>query len=167
MSFGIKIKYCFGECKMGEETMARSFITKCSHRTKAEMAVVKAEKAIAKEVRLAKQATTTELSSAKKLLKTPKGEREETSRPLNPKSGEGGASTKKEASKGKSSKDNIQVVEQFGSTSNSLKSNEEEKENPKVVNIPKKSIKASKWMEKSRGAQEALEAQAAQETQAL
>ncbi len=146
---------------MGEETMARSFITKCSHRTKAEMAVVKAEKAIMKEVCLAKQTTTTKLSFAKKLPKTPKGEKEKTSRPFNPKSGEGGASTKKEASKGKSSKDNIQVVEQFGSTSNSLKSNEEEKENLKVVNIPKKSIKASKWMEKSKRAQGAQETQVA------
>jgi hypothetical protein len=137
---------------MGEETMARSFVTKCSHRTKAEIAVVKAKKAIAKEVRLAKQVTTTELNFDKKLPKTPKGKREKTSRPFNPKNGEGGASTKKEASKGKASKDNIQVVEQLGSTSNFLKSNEEEEENPKVVNIPKKSIKTSKWMEKSRRA---------------
>ncbi len=35
-----------------------------------------------------------------------------------------------------------------------------------MVNIPKKSIKVSKWMEKFRKAQKALEAQAAQEAQA-
>jgi hypothetical protein len=53
-------------------------------------------------------------------------------------------------------------VEQLGSTFDSSKSNEKEKENLKVVNIPKKPIKASKWMEESKRAQEALEAQEAQ-----
>jgi hypothetical protein len=64
--------------------------------------------------------------------------------PLNPKSGQGKASIGKESSKGEASKDTIQVVEQLRSSYNSLKSNEEEKENSKVINIPKKPIKASK-----------------------
>jgi hypothetical protein len=41
-------------------------------------------------------------------------------------------------------------VEQLGSTFDSSKSNEKEKENLEVVNIPKKPIKASKWMEESK-----------------
>jgi hypothetical protein len=92
-------------------------------------------KATTKEVYLAKQVATTKLGSAKKLPKTPKGEREETFGPVNLESGEGGASTKKEASKEETSKDNIQVVEQLKSTSNSLKSNKEEKENMKEVKV--------------------------------
>jgi hypothetical protein len=79
------------------------------------MAVVKAEKAITKEAceakKLAKQVTTAELGSTNKLSKTPKGEREETSGPFNPKSGGGGASVEKESSKGEASKDNVEVVE--------------------------------------------------------
>jgi hypothetical protein len=59
------------------------------------------------------------LGSTKKIPKTPKGEREETSKPLNPESGERGALMEKEFSKGKTSKDNVQVVEQFGSTCDS------------------------------------------------
>jgi hypothetical protein len=43
----------------------------------------------------------------------PKGEREEASRPLNPKIGEGGASTRKESSKKEAFKDNVQMVEQL------------------------------------------------------
>jgi hypothetical protein len=56
-------------------------------------------------------------------------------------------------------------VEQLGSTFDSSKSSEEEEENPKVVNIPKKPIKVSKRMEEFKGAQEALEVQAAQKPQ--
>jgi hypothetical protein len=42
------------------------------------------------------------------------------------------------------------VVEQLWSTSDSLKSNEEEeKKNSKILNISKKPIKTSKWMEES------------------
>ncbi len=107
---------------------------------------------------MAKHAATTKLGFAKKLPKTPKGEREETFGPLNLESREGRASTEKEASKKKASKDNIQVVKQLRSASNFSKSNEMEEENLKVVNIPKKPIKVSKRMEKSKRAQEALEA---------
>jgi hypothetical protein len=57
--------------------------------------------------------TVAEWGSTKKLPKTPKGEREEASKPLNPKSGEGGASIRKESSKKEASKDSVQVVEQF------------------------------------------------------
>jgi hypothetical protein len=120
--------------KMGEETMTRSFVAKCSHQTKAKMVVVKAEKATTKKAhkvkKLAKQVATVELGFTTKLSKTLKGEREETSRPLNPKSGEGGASTEKEYSKGEASKDNIQMVEQLRSTSDSSELSEEEEENP-------------------------------------
>jgi hypothetical protein len=81
VSFGIKAKSCSGECKMGEEPMVRSFITKYSHRTKAKMAIVKAEKVIAKEVRLAKQTTTTKLSLPKSF---PKHQKVKGKRPLGP-----------------------------------------------------------------------------------
>lgn len=116
-----------------------------------EMAIVKVEKADVKEVhkakKLAKQMIVVEVSSTKKLPRTSKDEKEKTSKPLNPESGEGEASTKKESSKGGTSKDNTQVVKQLGSTFNFLESNEKEKENPKKVNIPKKPIKALKRME--------------------
>ncbi len=79
--------------------------------------MVKAKKAITEEACKAKKLTklvaVAELGSAKKLPKTPKGEREKASRPLNPKSGEKGASTWKESYKREASKDNIQVVEQL------------------------------------------------------
>ncbi len=86
-----------------------------------EMAIVKVEKAATKEVheakKLAKQMTIVKVSSTKKLPRTSKDEREKTSKPLNPESGEGGASTEKKFSKG-TSKDNAQVVRQLGSTFN-------------------------------------------------
>jgi hypothetical protein len=56
---------------------------------------------------LAKQMAKAKLGSTKKLPKTWKDEKEKTFKPLNPESGEGGASTKKESSKGEASKDNI------------------------------------------------------------
>jgi len=91
-----------------------------------------------------------ELGSTKKLPKIPKGEKEEISKPLNPKSKEGWALPEKESSKGEASKDNVQVVEQFGSTFDYSKLNE--KENSEAINILKKPIKASKWMEESKRA---------------
>jgi len=106
---------------------------------------------------LAKFITVVELGSTKKLPKTPKGKKEEDSRPLNPKSGEGRALTRKEFSKKEASKDSVQVVEQLQSFSNSLESSKEEEENPKVVNILKKPIKVSKWTKESKRAREALE----------
>jgi hypothetical protein len=119
---------------MGEETMVGSFVAKHSHRTKAKMVVVRVEEAVAKKAhkskKLAKQVAIVELSFTTKLSKILKGEREETFRPLNPKSREGGASMEKESSKGEVSKDNIQVVEQLGSTSDSSELSEEEEENP-------------------------------------
>jgi hypothetical protein len=75
---------------------------------------------------------------------TSKGEREETFRPLNLESGEKGASTRKECSKGEASKDSVQVVEQLRSTFGSSKSSEEEEENLEIANISKKLIKISK-----------------------
>jgi hypothetical protein len=73
------------------------------------MAMVKREKAkeACKAKKLAKQMAMDKLGFAKKLPKTPKGEKEKTFKPLNPESGEGGASRKKESSKGEASKDNI------------------------------------------------------------
>ncbi|CAK9272386.1 unnamed protein product [Sphagnum jensenii] len=121
------------------------------------MVLVRTEKANAKEAhkakKLAKQVAMVELGSANKLSKTPKGEREETIGPFNPKSGEGGASIEKESSKGEASKDNVQVVEQFISTSNSSKSNEGEEENLDKVNIPKKPNKVLKQMDEFRTTQ--------------
>ncbi len=147
----LELKLDLVSVKMGGEVMVGSPIVKCSCRTKAKMVVVKVEKATAKEVhkvkKLAKQATMVELSFAKKLSKTLKGEREENFKPFkpfNPKSKDGGASIEKEFSKGEASKDNIQVVEQLGSTSNFSKSNKEEEENLEAVNILKKPIKVLK-----------------------
>jgi len=149
--------------------MVGSPIVKRSCRTKVKMVVVRVEKATAKEVhkakKLAKQATMAELSFAKKLSKTLKGEREETFKPFNPKSKEGGASIEKESSKGEASKDDIQVVEQLGFTSNFSESSKEDKENLEAVNILKKPIKVLKQMDESRRAQEALEVQVVQEAQ--
>jgi hypothetical protein len=73
------------------------------------MAMVKKKKAMeAHEAKkLAKQMAKAKLGFAKKLPKTQKGEMEKTFKPLNPESGEGGTSTKKESSKGEASKDNI------------------------------------------------------------
>jgi hypothetical protein len=70
------------------------------------MEVVKAEK-VRKAKKLAKLTMATKLGSVKKLPRTPKGEKEETSKPFNLKNGERGASTKKESSKGETSKDNV------------------------------------------------------------
>jgi hypothetical protein len=76
------------------------------------MAIVKVEKAVAKEAheakKLVKQKAAIEISSTKKLPRTPKREREETFGPFNPES-EGGESTKKESSKGEASKHNAQA----------------------------------------------------------
>lgn len=145
------------------------FVTKCSRRTKVEMVVVKVKKATAKKTckakKLNKLAAVAKLGSAKKLSKTLKGEMEKASRPLNPESGEIGASTWKESCKREASKDNIQVVKQFWSSFDSLESSKEEKKNLEAVNIPKDAIKASMWTEECKRAQEALEAQAAQEAQ--
>lgn len=109
--------------KMVKEVIVGFFVTKCSRWTKAKMTMVKAKKATAKEAceakKLTKLVAVDELGSAKKLPKTPKGEREEAYGPLNPKSGEGGASTRKESAKREASTDNIQVVEQFWSSFNS------------------------------------------------
>lgn len=55
------------------------------------------------------------------------------------------------------------MVKQPGSTSNSSESSEEEKENPKAINILKKPIKALKQMEEFKKTQEALESQATHE----
>ncbi len=121
--------------------------------------MVKVEKATAKEVheakKLAKLTATTKLSSTKKLPKTPMGEREETFGCLNLESGEGRAYTRKESSKGEAFKNIVQVVEQFQYCSNSLESNEKEEENSEVVNIPKKPIRASKQMKRTKEASEA------------
>jgi hypothetical protein len=112
------------------------------------MVVVKVKKAATKEAhktkKLAKLVAMAELSSVKKLPRTPKGEREKTSRPFNLESGEKGASTRKECSKGEASKDSVRVVEQLRSTFGSSESSEEEEENLEIVNIPKKPIKISK-----------------------
>ncbi|CAM6019887.1 unnamed protein product [Sphagnum balticum] len=109
------------------------------------MAVVKVEKAATKEAhkakKLAKLVAMAKLGFVKKLPKTSKGEREETSRPLNLGSGEKGASTRKECSKGEASKDSVQVVEQLWSTFGSSESSEEEEENLEIVSILKKPIK--------------------------
>jgi hypothetical protein len=132
------------------------------------MAMVKAEKAITKEVheakKLAKLGAMAELSSTKKLPKTPKGNKEKTFGPLNPESGEKEASIRKESSKTEASKDTIQVVEQLRYYSDSLELSKEENKNLEDVNISKKLIKESKWMER---AQKALEAQVAQEAQVV
>ncbi len=150
--------------------MVGSPVMKRSCRIKVGMAMVKVEKATAKKVqdakKLAKLAAMAKLGSTKKIPKTPKGEKEETFEPLNPKSGERGALTEKESSKGKASKDNVQVVEQFGSTFNSLESIKNEEENLEAVNISKKPMKALKWTKESKRAQEPLEAEATQEGQA-
>lgn len=112
-----ELKFDLTNKKMGEKMVVGSLVMKHSHQTKVEMTMVKAEKATVKEAckakKLVKLAATIELSSTKNLPKTPKGEREEASRLLNPKSGEGGASIGKESSKGEASKNNVQVVEQF------------------------------------------------------
>ncbi len=111
--------------------------------------MVKVEKATAKEAykakKLAKLVVAVELASAKKLPRTPKGEKEETFGLLNLGNGERWASIKKESSKGEASKDTIQVVEQIQSSFDSSDSNEEEEENLGHVNISKKPIKMSKW----------------------
>ncbi|CAK9269771.1 unnamed protein product [Sphagnum jensenii] len=129
-----------------------------------EMAIVKVEKATANKVdeakKLAEQMAVVEVSSTKKLPRTPKGEREKSFGPLNPESGQGRAlmekeSSKGEASKGEAYKDNAQVVKQLGSTFDSSKSNEEEDGNLKGFNITKKPIRASKQMEEPIKAQEA------------
>jgi hypothetical protein len=54
------------------------------------------------------------------------------------------------------------VLGQFWSSFDFLESSKEEKENPEVVNISKKPIKESKWMEK---AQKVFEVQVAQKVQ--
>ncbi|CAM6018275.1 unnamed protein product [Sphagnum balticum] len=113
------------------------------------MTVPKVEKAIAKEAckakKLAKLVAMVELGFAKKLPKTPKGEKEKTFGPFNLGNGERWASIKKESSKGEASKDTIQVVEQVQSSFDSSYSNEEEEENLGHVNILKKPINVSKW----------------------
>jgi hypothetical protein len=133
------------------------------------LVVVKVEKATTKEVheakKLAKLTKIAKLSSAKKLPKTLVDKREETFGCLNLESGEGGAYTRKESSKGEAFKDIVQVVEQFQSCSNSLESNEKGKENPEVVNILKKPIKASKQTKRTKEALEAQEAQTMKEAQ--
>lgn len=63
--------------------------------------------------KLAKLAKMTKLGFTKKLPKMPKGNREKTFRPLDPKSEEIVASTRKESSKGEALKDTIQMVEQL------------------------------------------------------
>jgi hypothetical protein len=88
--------------KMGKEAIVVSLVAKCSCRTKVKMVVVKAKKAITKEVHKAKKMAnfaTTKLGSAKKLPKMPKGEKEKAFEPLNSKNMDGGASTEKEFSK--------------------------------------------------------------------
>ncbi|CAK9195289.1 unnamed protein product [Sphagnum troendelagicum] len=157
--------------KIGEEAIAESLIIKHSRRTKVKMAMVKAKKAITKEAheakKLAKLEAMAELSSTKKLPKTLKGNKEKTFGPLNPKSGEKGASIVKESSKREAAKDTIQVVEQLRYYSNSLESSKEENKNREVVNISKKPIKESKWMERAQKALEAQVVQKAQEAQAV
>ncbi|KAH8966139.1 hypothetical protein BDL97_03G008100 [Sphagnum fallax] len=124
-----------------------------------EMAIIKVEKATANKVdeakKLAEQMAVVEVSSTKKLPRTPKGEREKSFGPLNPENGEGRALIEKESSKGEAYKDNAQVVKQLGSTFDSSKSNEEEEGNLKGVNITKKPIRASKRMKEPIRAQEA------------
>jgi hypothetical protein len=74
------------------------------------MVVVKARKAIAKKAceakKLAKLVMVAELGSTK-LRRTPKGEKEQTSKPFNLENGESKASMEKESSKGEASKDNV------------------------------------------------------------
>ncbi len=50
------------------------------------------------------------------------------------------------------------MVEQLGSTLFSLELSKEEEKNPEAMNIPKKSIKGSKWVEEPREAKAAKEA---------
>jgi hypothetical protein len=57
------------------------------------------------------------------------------------------------------------MVEQLGSTFDSLESIKDKEENPQAVNILKKPIKALKWTKESKRAQELLEAQTTQEGQ--
>jgi hypothetical protein len=76
-----------------------SRVVKCSHWTKVEMATVNTKKAATKEAHETKKIAKlvmVELGSTKKLPKTPKGKREETFGPLNPRSAEEGHQTKKE-----------------------------------------------------------------------
>jgi hypothetical protein len=78
--------------------------------------MVKAKKATTNEARKAKKVAklvATKLGFAKKLPKKLKGEREKTSKPLNLGSADGGASTKKESSKGTTSKDNLMWWSKF------------------------------------------------------
>jgi hypothetical protein len=63
--------------------------------------------------------------------------------------------------------DTIQVVEQLQYYSNSLESSKEENKNLEDVNISKKPIKESKWMERAQKALEAQVAQKAQEAQVV
>ncbi len=104
MPFNIKAKLDPASKKMGEEMVVMSRVVKCSRWTKVEMVMVKAKKATIKEaceVKKVAKLVTVELGSTKKLPKMPKGEKEETSRPLNPRSAERRASTKKEFLRGK------------------------------------------------------------------
>ncbi len=92
------------------------------------MVVVEEEKAIATQVHKAKKMAnfaTTKLGSAKKLPKMPKGEKEKAFGPFNSKNMDGGASTKNESSKWEASKDEIQLVKQVWSFSDSLDSSKE------------------------------------------
>ncbi len=76
----------------------------------------------------------------------------------------GRASIEKESSKGETSKDNLHVVEQVWSFSNFLYSNEEGKEDTKLVNILEKLIlnnKLGKHVEEVKKAKEAQKAQVA------
>jgi hypothetical protein len=134
--------------KMRNETIVMSLIAKHSRQTKAKMTMANVEKGHAKEAhkakKLAKLTTTTKLGSTKKLPKTPKGEKEETFGPLNPRNGEGYALIEKESSKGEAPKDIVQVVEQVQSSFDSTNSKEDEEKNPKCVNIMKKPIKMSR-----------------------
>ncbi|CAK9219542.1 unnamed protein product [Sphagnum troendelagicum] len=118
-----------------------------------EMAIVKVEKATANKVdeakKLAEQMAVVEVSSTKKLSRTPKGEREKGFGPLNPESGEGRAFMEKDSSKGKpprAYKDNAQVVKELGSTFDSSKLNEEEEGNLKGLTSQRsQSGLPSKW----------------------
>jgi hypothetical protein len=92
--------------KISEKAIVKSPIAKHSHRTKAEMTMVKVKKAIMKEVheakKFAKLVEIAKLGSTKELPKMPKSNREKTFRPLNPK-----------GKQRRASKDTIQVVEQL------------------------------------------------------
>ncbi len=88
-----KLKLDLANKKMGKEMIIVFPVAKHSCQTKAEKVATKEAR---ESKKLAKLVTMVKLGSTKKLPKMPKGKREETFGSFKSRSGEGGASTKKE-----------------------------------------------------------------------